>query len=147
MYSAYVQAAERLAERGAEVDRIVLDCELKREYQEWLHARDRERADYDGHPDRTDQEIREWADDHDLPYFDDQVHFPDLRIEYHEMDGRHDHEDIEIVTAHYRGAHGAAVARSGFTAYRGASIRVGGRGGGSGRGGGQVRGIAEELWD
>jgi len=26
----------------------------------------------------------EWAHDHDLPYFDDQVHFPDLRIEYKE---------------------------------------------------------------
>ena len=60
---------------------VVLDYELKREYQEWLHARDRDRDDYNGHPDRTDQEIRDWADDHDLPYFDEQVHFPDLRIE------------------------------------------------------------------
>ena len=28
-------------------------------------------------------------------------------------------EDIEVVTPHYRGAHGASVARSGFSCYRG----------------------------
>src|ERR687898_803430 len=55
---------------------------LTRDGQSWLHERDRERADYDGHPDRTDEEIREWAHEHELPYFDEEVHFPDLRIEY-----------------------------------------------------------------
>lgn len=73
VYDAYLQAAERLAERGAEIERVVLDDELKREYQEWLHVRDRERNDYDGHPDRTDREIEDWADEHDLPYFDGQL--------------------------------------------------------------------------
>ena len=57
-------------------------------YQKWLHERDRDRDDYDGHPDRTAEEIRDWAREHDLPYFDDEVHFPDLRIEYQEADGR-----------------------------------------------------------
>src|SRR5688500_5511806 len=37
------------------------------------------------------------AFEHDLPYFDDQVHFPDLRIEYEDRDGCHRHEDIEAV--------------------------------------------------
>ena len=147
VYDAYLRAADRLAERGAEIERVVLDYELKREYQEWLHARDRERDDYDGHPNRTDREIEDWAHEHDLPYFDDQVHFPDLRIEYRDADGRHDHEDVEVVTMHYRGAHGAAVARSGFTCHRGSSARVGGRGGCGGRGGGHHGGLAEELWD
>jgi DNA-binding PadR family transcriptional regulator len=147
IYDAYLQAADRLAERGADIERVVLDYELKREYQEWLHGRDRERDDYNGHPDRTDHEIRDWADDHDLPYFDEQVHFPDLRIEYRDIEGRHDHEDVEVVTMHYRGAHGAAVARSGFTCHRGSSARVGGRGGGGGRGSGHAGGLAEELWD
>ena len=146
IYDAYVRTAERLGERGAEVERVVLDYELKREYQEWLHAHDRERDDYDGHPDRTDQEIEEWADKHDLPYFDGQVHFPDVRIEYRDADGRYDHEDVEVVTVHYRGAHGAAVASSGFTCYRGSSARIGGRGGGA-RGGGHHGGLAEELWN
>ena len=66
--------------------------ELKREYQEWLHERDRDRDDYDGHPDRDEAEIADWALEHDLPSFDEQVHFPDLRIEYEEIDGRRDHE-------------------------------------------------------
>ena len=53
-----------------------------------------------------------WAEpalprEHDLLYFDGQVHFPDYRIEY-EADGRERHEDIELFTPHYRGAHAAA---------------------------------------
>src|SRR5262249_30266810 len=66
IYDAYARTAERLAERGAEIERVVLDYELKRDYQEWLHARDRDRDDYDGHPDRTEREIESWADEHDL---------------------------------------------------------------------------------
>src|SRR5260370_38074254 len=57
VYRAYERAAERLNERGSRVERVVLDHELKREYQTWLHERDRDRVDYDGHPDRTDEEI------------------------------------------------------------------------------------------
>jgi hypothetical protein len=147
VYRAYERAAERLAERGARVDRVVLDHELKREYQQWLHERDRGRADSDGHPDRTDDEIREWARDHDLPHFDGEVHFPDLRIEYREADGRWDHDGIEVTTEHYRGAHGASVAQSGFSCYRGSSLRIGGRGGGSRGGGGHHGGLAQEMWE
>ena len=84
------------------------------------------RDDYDGHHDRTDEEIRAWAAEHDLPYFDEQVHFPDLRIEYEEVDGRREHEDIEVLTVHYRGAHGSAAARSGFSCYGGVTARTGG---------------------
>jgi hypothetical protein len=53
----YRDVAKRLQERGARIDRVVLDYELKRDYQRWLHQRDRERDDYDGHPDRTPREI------------------------------------------------------------------------------------------
>ncbi len=116
---AYLREAERLEER------VVLDYELKREYQTWLHERDRDRDDYDGHPDRTDDEIRDWADEYDLPYFDGAVHFLDVRIEYQNADGRWDHDDDEVITPHYRGAHGASVARSGFISFRGSSARGG----------------------
>jgi hypothetical protein len=54
---------------------------LKSEDQRWLHERDKDHDDYDGHPDRTPDEIREWAYEHDLPYFDDEVHFPDVELE------------------------------------------------------------------
>ena len=144
VYRAYERAAERLENRGAHVDRIVLDHELKREYQFWLHERDRDRADYDGHPDRSAEETREWAREHSLPYFDEEVHFPDVRIEYRDRDGDGRHEDVEVVTEHYRGAHGASVARSGFSCYRGSSLRI--CGGRSGGGGGRDRGgLAEEV--
>jgi len=145
VYRAYEREAERLAERDVRIDRVVLDYELKREYQRWLHERDRDRDDYDGHPDRDAEEIAQWALEHDLPYFDEQVHFPDLRIEYEEPDGRRLHEDVEVLTAHYRGAHAAAAAKSGFSAYRGVSARIGGGGRGGGRSGGRLGGLAEEM--
>jgi hypothetical protein len=75
VYRAFQREAATLEARGASVDRVVLDHELKREYQQWLHARDGERDDYDGHPDRGPHEIEEWAREHDLPYFDDQCIF------------------------------------------------------------------------
>jgi hypothetical protein len=137
VYRAFQREAAALEARGASVDRVVLDHELKREYQQWLHARDGEHDHYDGHPDRSPEEIEEWARDHDLPYFDEQVHFPDVRIEYRDADGREDHLDVEVVTVHYRGAHGAAASRSGFKTFGGSSARVGGSA--------RVDGLAEEM--
>jgi hypothetical protein len=126
LYSAYLREEERLRERGADILRVVLEQELKTEYQEWLQEHNRGRGDSDGRPDRDEREIEHWAREHDLPYFDGGVHFPDFRIEY-EQDGRQRHEDVEVVTEHYRGEHAAAVARSGFRCYA-----SGGRGGGRG---------------
>ena len=81
VYRAYLRGEERLRGEGGRVCRVVLDYELKRDYQKWLHERDRDRDDYDGHPDRDPHQIEEWAREHELPYFDDQVHFPDARIQ------------------------------------------------------------------
>jgi len=88
IFRAYEREAERLQDRGARVERVVLDYELKREYQQFLQERNRGRADSDGRPDRNQSEIEDWAREHDLPYFDGHVHFPDVRIEYQEPDGR-----------------------------------------------------------
>jgi DNA-binding MarR family transcriptional regulator len=128
IFSAYLEAAERLQARDPRVNRVVLDYELKRDYQKWLHEHDGDRNDYDGHHDRTAEEIRAWAAEHDLPYFDDQVHFPDLRIEYEEPDGRRGHQDVEVLTIHYRGSHASAATRSGFSCYGADTARTGGRG-------------------
>ena len=68
-------------------------------------------------------EIALWAVEHNLPYFDEHVHFPDVRIEYDDIDGRSRDEDAEVTTVHYRGAHGAAAAKSGFSQYGGLSAR------------------------
>ena len=125
VYRACLQAADRLRERDARILRVELDRELKRDYQRFLQERNRDRSDSDGRPGRDAHEIEEWAREHDLPYFDDSVHFPDLRIEY-ELDGHLRHEDIEVVTANYRGAHATSRGRSGFTCYGSRSGRSGG---------------------
>jgi len=65
-----------------------------------------------------------------LPYDDGHVRFPDARIEYEDRDGRSRHEDLEVVTGHYRGAHAGSTAKSGFTCYLSIGCSVGGRGGG-----------------
>jgi hypothetical protein len=125
---AYLRTAERLHNEGARIDRVVLDYELKREYQRFLQERNRDRADSDGRPTRTREEIKEWARDHDLPIVNDRVQFPDFRIEYERPDGRRDVENVEVTTAHYRGMHASGKVAAGFTCFRGAGGRVGGSG-------------------
>ena len=138
LYRAYTEEAERLRDAGAHIHRIVLENELKRDYQEFLQERNRDRDGSDGRPDRDFEEIRDWAREHDLPC-DEQGHvqFPDVRIEY-DIDGRDQSLDVEVMTPHYRGAHAAAKSGSGFTLYW--ANRAGG-----GRGGGRTPSVIEEL--
>ncbi len=133
VYRAYERAEERLRGQGGRVRRVVLDYELKRDYQRFLHERNRGKKDCDGRPDREPEEIARWAREHELPYDDGHVRFPDARIEYEDREGRSRHEDIEVVTAHYRGAHAGGAAKSGFTCYVVVGGMVGGRGGGGRR--------------
>lgn len=140
VYRAYRRTEGRLREGGGQVRRVVLDYELKRDYQRFLQERNRHRAHADGRPDRTPAEIAAWARERDLPCVDGHVHFPDARIEYEDREGRERHEDVEVVTPHYRGAHAGAARRSGFTCYRTGGVAVGGRGGR-----GRSPHVAEEL--
>jgi hypothetical protein len=126
----------RAEHSNVEVRRVVLEHDLKREYQEFLQGRNRGRSDSDGRPDRSEDEIRRWAQEQDLPYFHNRVHFPDFRVEF-EIDGRERHEDVELLTQHYRGAHAAGRASTGFRLY---SVHTGG----GGRSGPQPR-VAEDL--
>jgi hypothetical protein len=138
VYRAYLEEAERLHELGAHIHRVVLENELKAEYQEFLQERNRDRDDSDGRPDRGPLEIQDWAREHDLPCDDKgHVQFPDVRIEY-DIDGRGQTLDVEVMTRHYRGAHAAAKAGSGF------SLHFSGRGR-AGRGAGGTPSIIEEL--
>jgi hypothetical protein len=121
LYRAYLKAAERLQAREARILRVELDRELKRGYQRFLQERNRGDRDSDGRPDRTVGEIQEWAREHDLPYFDEHVHFPDVRIDYADASGDVRWEDIEVTTDNYRGGHASAAARSGFSIHAGGS--------------------------
>jgi hypothetical protein len=140
LYATFRQEETRLRDEhpDLEIRRVLLEQDLKREYQEFLQEPNRGRSDSDGRPGRDEIEVRDWAREHDLPYFDDQVHFPDYRIEY-ELDGRELHRDVELFTPHYRGAHAASHAQTGFRIYVVAS-----RGGG-GRSGPRPRGMEEFL--
>jgi hypothetical protein len=138
IYRAYEDAADRIDRAGGRVRRVVLEVELKREYQRLLQAphRRRRQADEDRDRDRLAAEVAAWAQARELPVLDDHVQFPDVRLEYDDRDGRRAYEDVEVMTPHYRGAHAAGKARAGFSQYRGAGARVGGRGGRAGRFGG-----------
>jgi hypothetical protein len=130
LFAAYLAAEERLRDQGADIERVVLEVDLRREYQEWLQEHNRGNPHSNGRPDRDPREIETWAREHDLPYLDEHVRFPDFRIEY-ELDGRDRHEDVEVISEHYRGAYAAAKGQAGFTCYR-----AGGRSGGGSRTGG-----------
>jgi hypothetical protein len=117
LYRAYLEEAERLHDQGAHIHRVVLENDLKADYQEFLQERNRDRDDSDGRPDRDLDEILDWAREHELPCDEHgHVQFPDARVEY-DIDGRDQHLDLEVVTPHYRGAHAAAKAGSGFCLY------------------------------
>ena len=76
VYRAYQRTEERLRGQGGRVRRVVLDYELKRDYQRFLHERNRGKKDCDGRPDREPEEIARWAREHELPYDDGHVTFP-----------------------------------------------------------------------
>src|SRR4051812_33018178 len=97
LYRAYLDAADRLQALGAQVDHVILDEELKREYQTFLQAANRDNPNSDGRPTRSLSEIHDWANRHHLPVLDGSVQFPDLRIEYEWPDGRRDIEDVEVL--------------------------------------------------
>jgi hypothetical protein len=138
VYRAYDRAEQRIRDGGGRVRRVVLDYEMKRDYQRFLHERNRGRKDCDGRPDREAEEIVRWAREHQLPYEEDgHVHFPDARVEYDDRDGRSRFEDLEIVTPHYRGAHAGGAAKSGFTCYVSLGASIGGHGESKGKGGGR----------
>ncbi len=142
---AYREAADDIRAAGGRVRRVVLERDLKRDYQQFLQAPNREHRSGSGRPARDAAEIARWAEEHRLPTQDGHVQFPDARVEYERADGRLDIRDLEVVTPHYRGAHAAAKARSGFSAHRASGARITGRHE-SGRGGrGPDSRIAEDL--
>jgi hypothetical protein len=126
VHRAYLEVSRRLGERGLRVRRVVLEQELKRDYQRFLQEPNRGRRDSSGRPQRELEEIARWAREHQLPMVDDHMQFPDLRIECEREDGRREIEDVEVMTPHYRGAHAAAKVRAGFARYGAVGARVSG---------------------
>lgn len=119
LYRAAKAETARLADQGARVTRVVLDYELKRDYQRFLQRRDREAhasvaADRDA-----------FARVQGLTVVDDHLVLPDLRLEVEYPDGRRDVRDVEVVTEHYSRGQLAGKAQAGFSRYRPARTRFG----------------------
>ena len=87
LYRAYERSVERLKGKGAAITRVVLDYELKRDYQRFLQGLKRERRKEEQDADRHAADVAEWAASRDLPVIDGHIHFPDVRIEYERPDG------------------------------------------------------------
>jgi hypothetical protein len=117
LYRAFKEEAARIEDEGGRVTRVILDYELKSNYQSFLNRHDRpEEADIEG-------DRHAFAEANDLHIVRGHLELPDLRIEYETTDGRLEHRDVELVTEHYSRGQLAGKARAGFTCYR-----AGGRG-------------------
>ena len=124
LYRLYQAEAARIQDEGGRVERIVLDYELKRDYQTFLNRSDR--------PDGSSlqDEMRAFAEAGGLPVVDDHLELPDLRIEYETSDGRLEYRDVELVTEHYSRGQLAGKTAAGFALYRAAGAgRARGQGG------------------
>jgi DNA-binding MarR family transcriptional regulator len=128
LYRVYRAEAARITGQGGRVRRVVLDYEIKREYQQFLHRSDRP----DGLSQADDRAA--FAAQSRLPIVDEHLELPDLRIEYETTQGDLAYRDVELVTEHYSRAQLAGKARAGFSMYRAAGGRPS-SGGASGRGG------------
>lgn len=117
IYDAFREEADQLERTGARITRVVLDYELKRDFQIFLNRDDRP-GDADLHADR-----RDFAESHDLPFHRGHVVFPDLRIEY-EIHGRIEHRDVEVVTEHY--SRGQLSGKVSFSCHGGGGAKRGG---------------------
>jgi hypothetical protein len=118
LYRLFQAEAARIESEGGRVDRVVLDYELKRDYQTFLNRK--------GKTDDSD-DVSTFAAEYGLPVVDGHLELPDLRIEYEAPDGELDHRDVELVTEHYSRSQLAGKSRAGFSMYRaaGASLRSG----------------------
>ena len=125
LYRLYQMEAARLEHDGGRITRVVLDYELKHDYQTFLHRQDRA----EGASHETD--LQAFADAQRLPIIDGHLELPDLRIEYETEDGRVERRDVELVTEHYSRGQMAGKAQAGFALYR--------AGGGGGAQGGSTR--------
>jgi len=121
LYGVFREEARRIAREGGLVTRVVLDYEIKRDYQRFLNRPDRP-TDADLADDRL-----AFAHANDLKVIEGHLELPDLRIEYETEDGRLEYRDVELVTEHYSRGQRSGKARAGFTCYR------------TGGGGGQAR--------
>ena len=126
IYRAFSAEAARIEDRKGHIVRVVLDYEIKRDYQTFLN-RPRSRTDRPS-TEHVDTDLQAFAAANRLPVVDGHLEIPDLRIEYEEEDGRRGFRDVEVVTPHYSRGQMAGKRAAGFVLYRAArtNSRTGG---------------------
>ena len=119
IYPAFQEATKDIERAGGTVQRVVLDYEFK----SVINAEMNRGGSVSG--EAREERRAQLAKDFDLEVVDGKLPLPDLRIEYLDANGELHHEDIEIVSRHYHGAHLAGKTAAGF------KLVGGNRGGGN----------------
>ncbi len=121
LYRLFETERKELEAKGATVTRVVLDYELKAEYHTYVHQRQLAGL-------KAAEARGAFAREHDLPFSEEGILFPDVRVEYTSADGRNDHRDLELATEHYSRSQLSGKQTAGFRVYRaaGAGPRRGG---------------------
>jgi len=112
IYPAFREAAEAIERAGGTVDRVVLDYEFKSVINSEMNRGGTVSGD------AREERRAKLAAGLDLEIVDGKLPLPDCRIEYTDEHGERHHEDLEIVSKHYRGAHLAGKSSAGFTLVR-----------------------------
>jgi hypothetical protein len=109
LYRLYHAQAERIAQAGGRVTRVVLDYELKRNLNRELAFLT---------PEEQSEEARKRiAERHGLALVNGKIPVPDMRIEYDTAEMERKHFDLELATRNYRPRALAEKARAGFSFY------------------------------
>ena len=100
---------EKLTRQGAVLNRVRIDAEMKKEI-----ARAGEKARARGGKGAADAARFQAAEDMGLPIQDGEVHYPDLQLEYTDIEGRTGRVNVEIATEHYSAKSIASKTAAGF---------------------------------
>jgi hypothetical protein len=109
LYRLYYAQAERIAQTGGRVTRVLLDYELKRDLNRELASLPPE--------EQSDEARQSIAERHGLALVDGKIPVPDMRIEYDTAEMERARLDLELATRNYRPRALAEKARAGFSFY------------------------------
>ena len=109
VYRAAQIESRRLTDQGARIRRVRIDAEMKKHV-----ARATEKARAKEGKQAADAARLKAAQDFELPIRDGKIVYPDVQIEYQDIEGRSGRVNVEIASEHYSGKTITAKAQAGF---------------------------------
>ena len=109
VYRAAQIESRRLTDQGARIRRVRIDAEMKKHVAratETTRAKEGKQA--------ADAARLKAAQDFELPIRDGKIVYPDVQIEYQDIEGRSGRVNVEIASEHYSGKTITAKAQAGF---------------------------------